>query len=330
MKKILIIQTAFIGDVVLATALIEKLHAFYPEAQIDFLLRKGNEGLLREHPFLNKVWVWDKKKQKMRNLLRISLQIRQEKYDCVINPHRFASSGFISLLSGAGYRAGFTKNPLSFGYTRKVVHEISEAYSEKPVHETERNQLLISEVTDAVAAKPGLYPGPADYERVRQWQRGPYICIAPSSVWFTKQFPAYKWVELIHALPEQYTIYLLGAPGDGQLAEEIIAASGSNRVVSLCGQVDFLQSAALMKGAVMNYVNDSAPMHFASAVNAPVRAVYCSTVPAFGFGPLSDDAEVVEITERLYCRPCGLHGYKECPEGHFRCAKEIRVEQLLG
>jgi ADP-heptose:LPS heptosyltransferase len=43
-----------------------------------------------------------------------------------------------------------------------------------------------------------------------------------------------------------------------------------------------------MKDAAMNYVNDSAPMHFASAVNAPVTAVYCSTIPAFGFGPLSD------------------------------------------
>jgi heptosyltransferase-2 len=84
-----------------------------------------------------------------------------------------------------------------------------------------------------------------------------------------------------------------------------------------------------MKDAVMNYVNDSAPLHFASAVNAPTTAVYCSTVPSFGFGPLSDKSYIVEKTESLYCRPCGLHGYKACPEGHFRCAFEIRDEQLL-
>jgi len=84
-----------------------------------------------------------------------------------------------------------------------------------------------------------------------------------------------------------------------------------------------------MKYAVMNYVNDSAPMHFASAVNAPVTAIYCSTLPSFGFGPLSDRSFIVERQGELYCRPCGLHGKKACPEGHFRCALEIKEEQLI-
>jgi heptosyltransferase-2 len=84
-----------------------------------------------------------------------------------------------------------------------------------------------------------------------------------------------------------------------------------------------------MKDAAMNYVNDSAPMHFASAVNAPVTAVYCSTIPSFGFGPLSDIKYIVEIKEPLDCRPCGLHGYKACPRGHFHCAWHITDDQLL-
>ena len=100
-------------------------------------------------------------------------------------------------------------------------------------------------------------------------------------------------------------------------------------VQNLCGKLSYLQSAALMARADMNYANDSAPLHFASAMDAPVTAVYCSTVPAFGFGPLRPNARVVEIKERLYCRPCGLHGHKACPEGHFRCALEITNEQLL-
>ncbi|HEV9038701.1 MAG TPA: glycosyltransferase family 9 protein, partial [Puia sp.] len=79
----------------------------------------------------------------------------------------------------------------------------------------------------------------------------------------------------------------------------------------------------------MNYVNDSAPMHFASAVNAPVTAVYCSTLPEFGFGPLSDDSHIVQIAQHLDCRPCGLHGYKACPLGHFNCAHKIENGQLM-
>lgn len=329
MKKFLVTQTAFIGDVVLATALIEKLHAFYPEAQIDFLVRKGNEGLLRDHPFLNKVWVWDKKKNKNRNLLKLAFAVRRERYDYVINPHRFATSGIITWVSGAEHKVGFDKNPLSFVYTKKVPHQISADYSDDPVHEIQRNQLLIADITDDKGAMPALYPTAADMDKVQQWQGSEYICIAPSSVWFTKQFPVSKWISLIEELPEGYKIYLLGGPSDGPMADEIINATGSERVKSLCGKLDFLQSAALMKGAVMNYVNDSAPLHFCSAVDAPVVAVYCSTIPSFGFGPVRDSGHIVEIAERLYCRPCGLHGHKACPEGHFRCALDITNEQLL-
>ncbi|MGN6569224.1 MAG: glycosyltransferase family 9 protein [Flavipsychrobacter sp.] len=329
MAKFLIIQTAFIGDVVLATAVIEKLRQFYPDAQIDFLLRKGNEGLLKNNPLINNILIWDKKKQKQRNLLRMALRIRKEKYAYVINIHRFATSGLLTWLSGVPYKVGFDKNPFSFCFTKKVAHTISEPYTANPIHETQRNQALICDLTDNIPARPRLYPSVADYEKVKPLQDGPYVCIAPSSVWFTKQFPVEKWVSLINALPANHKIYLLGGPADTEMANSILKASSHPKVESLCGKLDFLQSAALMQGAVMNYVNDSAPLHFSSAVNAPVTAVYCSTVPAFGFGPLSDNSRIVEIAERLYCRPCGLHGHKACPEGHFRCALEITNEQLL-
>jgi ADP-heptose:LPS heptosyltransferase len=329
MPKILVIQTAFTGDVVLATALVEQLHSRFPQAEIDFLLRKGNEGLLLQHPFIHKVLVWDKKTRKQRNLLRMAWQIRKEGYSHVINVHRFATSGLITFLSGAGYKAGFDKNPFSFCYTRKVVHTISEPYSERPVHEVERNHQLVLDITDATPALPKLYPADNDYAYIKQYKEGPYICIAPSSVWFTKQFPAEKWIALINLVPAHFRVYLLGAPSDRELGDEIAAKTIHPNVANLCGRLTYLQSAALMKGAAMNYANDSAPLHFASAMDAPVTAVFCSTVPAFGFGPLRANGRVVEIKDRLYCRPCGLHGHKACPEGHFRCASEITNDQLL-
>jgi heptosyltransferase-2 len=96
----------------------------------------------------------------------------------------------------------------------------------------------------------------------------------------------------------------------------------------MAGRLTFLESAALMRRATMNYVNDSAPLHIASAVDAPVTAVFCSTLPAFGFGPLSPSARVVQV-EGLSCRPCGVHGRRSCPEGHFACA-QIPPERILG
>jgi len=88
-------------------------------------------------------------------------------------------------------------------------------------------------------------------------------------------------------------------------------------------------AAALMKNAVMNYTNDSAPLHFASAMDAPVTAIFCSTVPSFGFYPLSSRSFVAETKEKLECRPCSLHGLRACPLGHFKCARTIETAQLL-
>jgi len=88
-------------------------------------------------------------------------------------------------------------------------------------------------------------------------------------------------------------------------------------------------SAALIRDAFMNYTNDSAPLHLASAMDAPVAAVFCSTVPEFGFGPLSAKSFVIQTSEKLTCRPCGLHGKKVCPKKHFKCAESIAIKQLL-
>jgi heptosyltransferase-2 len=84
-----------------------------------------------------------------------------------------------------------------------------------------------------------------------------------------------------------------------------------------------------MKHAKMNYANDSAPTHLASAVNAPISTVFCSTLPAFGFTPLSSDSHIIEYDGELDCRPCGIHGHRTCPEKHFKCGNEIKTEQLL-
>jgi heptosyltransferase-2 len=325
-KKILLIQTAFTGDVVLATPVLEKMHRVFPEAQIDFLLRKGNEDLLKDHPFVNEVLIFDKKQNKLRNLRKLLWKIRRKKYDLIINMHRFGSSGFLTAFSGAKERVGFDKNPMSSFFTRKVTHEIGTGK-----HEVRRNLELVENYADDGDVRPKLYPSPADYKMISYFKSvGPYVCMAPSSVWFTKQWPGEKWVELIRLIPENYRIYLLGAPADGKLCEDIIRRAGRENVANLAGQLSFLQSAALMESAKMNYVNDSAPMHFASAMNAPVTAIYCSTVPAFGFGPLSDNSRVIETEIALACKPCGLHGHAECPEVHFKCALTIDAKKVSG
>lgn len=327
MKKILVIQTAFIGDVILATGVVEKLHSHFPGAKIDFLLRKGNENLLEGHPFINEVIVWDKKYKKITNLAKIIKKIRSKKYGLLVNMHRFATSGIITAFSGAKCKVGFDKNPLSAFYTKKIPHVIGNKYNY--LHEIERNDALISDITNKDKPWVKLYPSKKDYQAVEKYKKNPYICIAPTSVWFTKQYPATKWVDFLNLVDEDFTVYLIGGPGDHESCQEIIKSTMNKKVNNLCGELNFLESAALMEGAFMNYANDSAPLHIASAVEAEVTAIFCSTVPHFGFGPLSSSSSIIETHKELSCRPCGLHGYKKCPEEHFDCAKTIKTEQLL-
>ncbi|WP_305983247.1 glycosyltransferase family 9 protein [Roseivirga thermotolerans] len=325
LHKILVIQTAFIGDVILATGVLEKLHQHYPKARLDFLVRKGNEGLVKNHPFLNQTLIWDKKAGKYRNLLKMLKVIRAERYDLVVNIQRFANSGFLTAFSGAKIKVGFDKNPFSWAFGKKVPHEINNGK-----HEIERNHDLIAEFTDDTPSKPKLYPSNQDFEKVASLKAAPFICFAPASVWFTKQFPKEKWIEFLSTTDFQGKIYALGAPSDHALCDEIIQKSGHPNAENLCGKLGLLESAALMQAAQMNYVNDSAPMHLASAMNAPTAAIFCSTIPEFGFGPLSDHSSVIQTEEPLTCRPCGLHGKKACPEGHFKCGFEVKTDRLTG
>jgi ADP-heptose:LPS heptosyltransferase len=240
----------------------------------------------------------------------------------------------MTALSGAKEKIGFDKNPLSFLFDVKVKHVVGT--KDIPVHEVQRNLSLIKHFTNSAPAALKLYPSLDDYKIVEtltahssQLTAYKYICVAPSSVWFTKQFPKEKWIEFLKAIPSSFIIYFLGAASDKILCDEIVSALPNHTTKNLAGELSFLQSAALIQNAFMNYVNDSAPLHMASAMNAPVTAVFCSTVTWFGYGPLSDKSFVIEKEEPLYCRPCTLHGKKQCPEKHFKCALDINKDQLL-
>ncbi len=334
MKRILIIQTAFLGDAVLVTSIVEKLHSWYPDARIDLVVRKGNQGLFDGHPFLRKVFVWDKRTSKTKNLFTLIHEIRGTMYDHVINCQRFFSTGLMTVLARGKEKIGYDKNPLSALFSRTVKHVITDpsAPHKATVHEVDRLNDLIAHLTDGQRPMPRLHPTVEDRAKVKdlldqdphRWSS--FVCLAPASVWYTKQWPEAKWVELINTLPSDMGVFLIGAPSDSSMVQRIIAASGRGK--DLTRDLRPLESAALMESARMNYVNDSAPLHIASAMNAPVTVIFCSTVPAFGFGPLRENGRVVETVEVLDCRPCGLHGHRACPKGHFRCAIGIAADRV--
>lgn len=325
MAGILLIQTAFIGDVILATPLVEELHEQFPHQPIDFLLRKGNESLLNGHPKLRKLLIWEKKGGKYKDLARLLGEIRRESYEVIVNLHRFSSSGLLTVFSRAEKTIGFDKNPLSRFFSHRLPHVMREG-----VHEVDRNLSLLTPLLTHTPAKrrPKLYPTPSDTDKVKPFLTKPYVCIAPNSVWFTKAYPPHKWITLINQIPVSCKVYLLGGPADHPSCQVIQEAVSHPEVTNLAGKLSLLQSAVLMKSAEMNYVNDSAPMHLASSMNAPTAAIFCSTDPMFGFGPLADQSTVVQHPLPPKCKPCGLHGLASCPQGHFKCAEEIPLKSF--
>ncbi len=328
MKRILIIQTAFLGDVILATPVVSELKRIFPSAEIDVLVKKGTESLLQNNPNIRYCITLDKSKGKYRSMIQLIKQFRSQKYDLVINLHRFASSGIIAGFSGAKKKYGFKKNPFSFMYSKSFGHEISftaASGSGNVTHEVERNLSLIQEFGAVSLKRPELFPTKDQFDKVKSFQTVPYFCFAPASVWFTKQLPKEKWIELIQRYSGSGRIILLGGKDDRKLCDEIIQTSKITNGLNLAGELNLLESAALMKSAQRNFVNDSGPLHIASAMNAPVTAFFCSTIPAFGFGPLSEDSNIAQV-ENLACRPCGLHGHKACPKRDFKCGNEIKID----
>ncbi|WP_343631294.1 glycosyltransferase family 9 protein [Fluviicola sp.] len=314
MQRFLVIQTAFLGDVILATPVISELKRLHPSAEIDVLVRKGNEAVLKNHPAIHEVFSFNKKEGKYAEMRRLVRLFRARKYDEVINLQRFGSSGIMTFLSGAKKKIGFNKNPFSFCYDIKIKHEIGTGK-----HEVERNLECIAHHGANQLVRPQVFPSPEDRAKVAEYTQGPFYTLAPASVWFTKQLPEHKWVELANNLKQKGTVYLVGGPADFELCQRILQAAQLPPENNLAGKLNLLESCALFEKATRCFVNDSGPLHMATAVNAPVTAFFCATVPRFGFGPLSADSEIRETKEVLTCRPCGLHGGKVCPEGHFRC-----------
>ncbi len=321
------IQTAFLGDLVLSTALLESLHRRYPEATLDVVVRKGNEGIFQGHPYLGRVIPWEKSGNKVISLLKLLREVRKHRYNLIINLQRFFSSGLITLFAKGEEKRGFKKNPLSFTLGKRFPHPIGDG-----THEIGRNHELVKDLCGDTPMNPRIYPGEKDERNTKgSREQGNYVCLAPSSIWYTKQWPLHKWIELVNEVKNPDVLYLLGGKGDRAFCQKILegATENENRVHNLAGELSPLESAALIRDARITVANDSAPVHLASAVNAPVVVIYCSTVPRFGFGPLAKGSSIVETQESLSCRPCGLHGYRDCPLGHFRCAEEIPPSRVL-
>jgi heptosyltransferase II len=355
MKNILVIQTAFLGDLVLTTSLLESLHRSDPSAHIDIVVRQGLQGLFGEHPFLRSVIPWDKREGRLRTLRTLKRSLPVSSYDAVIVVQRHLSSALLAFLIDAKIRIGFASHFLARFYSHAVPHNIklqpptliasekvppfirkngpftlatdgSLAANQSEVeHEIDRNFKLLTPLGVTILQPPKIYPTAADHVAVAPFIKDPFVTVTPGSVWATKMTAPSVWFKALGSyLNDGSVIFLNGGPSEithcEALRNYILERAPQAVVKIVAGQLRFQASAVLMAHAKMNFVNDSAALHLASAVHAPVTAVFCSTLPEFGFGPIyKDNGETLELDLSLSCRSCGLHGRNHCRMQYFKC-----------
>jgi heptosyltransferase-2 len=321
-RKVLFIQTAFLGDVVLATAALEAWHVAHPEDHIELLVRKPMDQLFVGHPWLGRVLAWDKRPRvKGKDWRMLVREVRRARYDVVVNLHRHASSGILTALSMAPVRAGYANNPLAWRFTHRIPHRWGDG-----THEVGRHLELIATCLEgSPQGEPRLYPGDMHRDEARAAGAEGAVLVMPGSQWATKAWPEGQFAKFLDETSSR--VVLMGSPVEHALCARL--AEGRGHVTNAAGSVSLLGMVAAVEMARAVVANDSAPLHVASATNTPTVALFTSTVPRFGFGPLATDHIVVESAAELACRPCGMHGRKRCPEGHFRCGWELSVASVI-
>ncbi|OGC86245.1 MAG: hypothetical protein A2142_04305 [candidate division Zixibacteria bacterium RBG_16_48_11] len=328
-NKILIIQTAFPGDVVLTTPLIRAATENLQHSEVYFLLIPDTQDLLKNNPHLKEVIVYDKKRKGGPGFWKTLNRVRRLEIDLALIPHRSFRSALLAKLARCKKRIGFSTSAGKIFLTDQVVYRLDR-------HEIERNLSLLGfNGIQAQPILPDLFPGSEEYAKVEKFLSKNHagfsdelVCIAPGSIWATKRWLPEGFARVAEKLiqEEKIKVILIGSAGDKILADNI-AGMMKKKPINACGELSLLESAALISKARMVLSNDSAPTHMAVAMRTPVVTIFGSTVPELGFYPYGEGNGIIQ--KQLYCRPCGIHGRNRCPEKHFRCMKEISAEEVF-
>jgi len=318
----LVIQTSFIGDAILTTPLIAALSQRGP---VDVVVTPTTLPLLANNPHIRHAITYDKRGEHSGplGLFTISRRLRESgPYAAAYLAQGSLRSALLARMAGVSDSVGFDTSAGRRLYSRVVRYD-------ETAHHAERLMRLAGMEPQAELVRPRLYPGTGERARVDEllrthgWSGEPLVALAPGSIWPTKRWPYYP--ELAARVDERFRVVVVGGAADAPLAAAIAEQTPST--MDATGQLSLLESAELIGRCAALVSNDSAPVHMASAMNTPTLAIFGPTVPAFGFGPLAN-ANDAAGHDSLACRPCDRHGPRRCPLGHWKCMRELDVEEV--
>jgi lipopolysaccharide heptosyltransferase II len=319
LKKILIIRFSSIGDIVLTTPVMRCLKTQLPHTEIHYVTKKAFRTLLENNPYVDKIHSIEK------DVKEIADTLKNEHYDAVIDLHNNLRSLQIKRLlkkpSTAFKKLNFRKwllVNLKIN-TMPAVHVV-DRYLQTVAHLGIKNDGKGLDYFISAKDEINLQTLPPTH------QQG-YIGFVIGAKHFTKQLPVEKLISICKKL--DYPLVLLGGKEDQERAQLIANAIG-DRIYNACGIYNLNQSASLVKQAKKIITHDTGLMHIAAAFKKEIISVWGNTVPAFGFTPYlaAATSKIVEV-QGLPCRPCSKIGYDKCPQGHFKCMRDIDESSFI-
>ncbi len=330
MEKILIIQTAFIGDAILTLPMIQKLKEFSPDSAIDVLAIPSTAEIFSSSSSVDEVIVFDKKgkEKSLRAMIQLAKKLREKNYVRVYSPHRSFRTSFLVMNLGVKETYGFSNSSLKHVY-KNLVEYIPHH------HEVQRNLDLIgfSYNDEDWKIQPEVNVSIISKQKVNDFfinlnSECEFVAVAPGSVWSTKRYPAEYYEQVIKYFVEKsFGVFLLGSENEKNLCEAL-AHKFEENVFSTAGNFSLIESVELLKKVKLLICNDSAPTHLGMCAGIPVLTIYCSTVPAFGFYPYNKKSSCLSYDD-LSCKPCGIHGKEQCPINTFDCGFKLAPHVVI-
>ena len=309
--SILIIRLSSLGDIILTSPLIKEVRKKYPDARIDFVVKKEYAGIISQFPWISNINSLDTTKG-TEEIQRLNREFRETGYDHILDLHNnFRSRRLRRGVAGSHH----VIDKRTFKRWLLVKAKINLLTDEPDIigryFETAKALNIIDSGEGATFGK--------------QFPTSPAkkAALCPGAKHWNKRWPAESYLEVANNLIDRgFHIEFFGSPEESEYVNGITSQLPQNRITNLCGKLPLEELPTRMAECSLAITNDSGLMHVAAAIGIPTIAIYGPTVSEFGFMPRNKNVQIVENLN-LDCRPCTTIGLDHCPKGHFKCMKEI-------
>ncbi|OGP73233.1 MAG: putative lipopolysaccharide heptosyltransferase III [Deltaproteobacteria bacterium RBG_13_58_19] len=332
-KNILVIKLKQPGDVLVSTPVLTALKKAWPRARVTYLVPKGTEEMLTDHPLLDGLLVVDRRQETWWETIRFIRQLRSQRFDLVLELSGGDRGAWYTLITGAKERIGLARPGQPFWqrhgpFTRllprppvkmHMVEQNLEALKALGLN-PQNPQLLFFWTTDVTARVQELL-------RDLKLTGGHYVVMHPGAGWGFKCWTPTGYARIIEALQEKWRLPVVLTASRASLEQELISAILEEcrvKPLSLAGQLTFKELGALIAQARFFFGVDSAPMHLAAAVNTPVVALFGPSGD-YNWGPWGQGHLIIK--KDWDCIPCGQDGCQGSKTS--QCLTQLTPEEVL-